>query len=269
MNTSERKMEEAKHLVDQGIEALLTGERARARELLQKALKQDPRNERGWLALSFAVDKPEHALECVQRVLALNPGHEKAQERLADLQVSTGNPTAPQAQPVVQPPVLQNLAEPARWVTESDALQATGEYFYFEPAAERYVRGETSTLPTGREGCILLFLIPFVLAGLVILGLSVREWVRTIALMTESAETWGTLVDREKDDSGDSTNYYVTYRFVVDDRMYVIDESVGSGIFNSVDEGEPLRVRYALHNPNIASIERVGVLRVHPICLRG
>jgi hypothetical protein len=193
-------MQDTKHLVEQAIEALMAGERPRAREILQMALKQDPRNEQGWLALSFAVDKPEHALECVQRVLALNPQHEKARERLEDLQASAGTSTAPQAQPRVQalvrtsaapqiqppagPPPSQAAPAPAQWATESDALQAKSEYFFFEPEAERFVRGETQTLPL--NSCLLLALGAFALSGLLISGLSVIQWVHNSASETSS-----------------------------------------------------------------------------------
>jgi hypothetical protein len=43
-------------------------------------------------------------LECVQRVLALNPQHEKAHEHLEDLQALATSSAAPQAQPPAQPP---------------------------------------------------------------------------------------------------------------------------------------------------------------------
>jgi tetratricopeptide (TPR) repeat protein len=151
-------VQDPEHLVEQGIEALMVGERPRARELLQAALKQDPRNEQGWLALSFAVDKPEHALECVKRVLTLNPQHERAHERLADLQGLATTSAAPQAQPPAQAPAPRTPAVPAQWATESDALQAKSECFFFEPDAARFVRGEMKTLPI--DGCMLLVLIP-------------------------------------------------------------------------------------------------------------
>lgn len=177
-------MQDAKHLIDQGIEALMVGERPRAREILQAALKQDPRDERGWLALSFAVDKPEQALECVQRVLALNPQHEKAHERLADLQASARTSAAPQIQTPAQPSVPQAPSEPNQWVTESDALEAESEYFFFEPKAEQFVRGETQTLPL--NSCLLLALGAFALSGLLISGLSVIQWARNSASETSS-----------------------------------------------------------------------------------
>jgi hypothetical protein len=135
------------------------------------------------------------------------------------------------------------------------------EYFFFEPKSAAFVRGETDKLPTGSSGCILLFMIPFVLAGLLILGLTAREWVRTFALSTNSAETYGTFESKERDDSDDTTSYSVTYRFAVDDQVYVVEESVKYELYASADNGESLLVRYAMQDPNIASIKPVSFVR--------
>jgi hypothetical protein len=77
-----------------------------------------------------------------------------------------------------QPSAPQAPADPAQWPPESDALQATGETFFFEPEAVKFVRGETQTLPI--DGCLHLFLIPFVLSGLLILILSVAQWMQIL-----------------------------------------------------------------------------------------
>jgi hypothetical protein len=97
-----------------------------------------------------------------------------------------------------------------------------------------------------------------------------RVWVRTIALSIDSAETWGTYVSKYEDDSGDDTSYLVTYRFVVDDRVYVVEESVKEATYTSADNGESLPVRYVVHDPDIATIEPisfVGPLLLTAFCV--
>jgi hypothetical protein len=145
--------------------------------------------------------------------------------------------------------------EPAPQSGESAAAQATGDYFLLEPDAEGFVRGETEKLPAGEAGCGVFFLIPFVLAGLMMLGFAVHLWVRTLALSAFSGEALGTYVSKEIDNSGDSTRYLVSYRFVVDDRVYVVRESVDSATYDHADDGDRLRVRYAVRDPDTASIE--------------
>jgi hypothetical protein len=134
----------------------------------------------------------------------------------------------------------------------------TGEYFFLEPEAKRFVRGETDRLPI--NGCMLLFLIPFVLSGLLILGLSVAQWVR-ISYFSSSKWAYmeGTYVGKDEiAESNGSTRYAVSFRFVVDDRVYIVEESVPQGIHDRATEGAVLRVYYRLDDPNIASVSPVS-----------
>ena len=247
-------MHDSKQLIDQGIEVLMAGDHPRAREMLQAALKQDPSNERGWLALSFAVDKHEHALGCVQRVLALNPQHEKALERLADLQAGVVWTTS-QTQPPTQPPAPQAAPEQTRCAAESEALKATSGYFFLEPEAERFVRGETNRLPI--DGCMLFALVPFVLAGLLILSLSVLQLARISYYSSGKwAETQGTYVD--KDEIAGKNGSTVSFRFVVDDKVYVAEESFSQGIHERAVDGDALRVYYRRDDPSVASTRPIS-----------
>jgi hypothetical protein len=249
----------AQQLIDGGLEALLNGERGQARRLLQAGLAQDPRNEQGWLALSFAVDKREHALECVQRALALDPENQRARDRLADLEAAAES--APVGPPTLGEAAPATPLDPTRWSADSAALHATGDYFYLNPEAANFVRGHATSLPMGHITCVSVILIPIMLMGLVILFFSARDWTRTLALRTGSSVTTGTVVSREKDDSGDDTDYYVTYRFVVDDHRYEVTELVSASAFNSAVESEPLTVRYVMRNPEIATIGSASFFR--------
>lgn len=117
----------------------------------------------------------------------------------------------------------------------------TGGYFFLEPEAERFVRGETDRLPI--NGCNMLFLIPFVLSGLLILGLSVAQWV-CISYFSSSKWAYTEGTDVSKDvvaESAGDTRFYVTFRFVVDDRVYAVEESVPQGIHDRATEGAVLR----------------------------
>ena len=69
---------EAVDLVRQGIALAQSGDRAQARPLLRQAVEQNPSDEAAWMWLAGAADSPQEALSALERVLALNPGNERA-----------------------------------------------------------------------------------------------------------------------------------------------------------------------------------------------
>ena len=72
-------------LTEEGIKALKTGDKKEARRLLCESLKNDPRDELGWLALAATVSKPKQRYECLLKVLKLNPDNKTAKEELDKL----------------------------------------------------------------------------------------------------------------------------------------------------------------------------------------
>ena len=68
--------------VDEGIKALRNKDKTTALRLLSTAVKQDPRDERAWLALAATVDKKEQRIFCLKKVLALNPNNAVAKREL-------------------------------------------------------------------------------------------------------------------------------------------------------------------------------------------
>jgi CheY-like chemotaxis protein len=69
---------EVMDLVKQGIALTRAGDKTQARPLLRQAVEQDPANELAWMWLAGAAESPQEALAALERVLALNPDHEKA-----------------------------------------------------------------------------------------------------------------------------------------------------------------------------------------------
>lgn len=63
-----------------------TGDKKAAMELLRNVLKENPKNVDAWLALADIVDKPEHARQCFNRVLLIDPTNQYARNRLLDEQ---------------------------------------------------------------------------------------------------------------------------------------------------------------------------------------
>jgi hypothetical protein len=82
----------ASNLVYQGIEALKSGDKVKAYQLISAAVRQNPNDELAWLVLSEVVSKPEYKLDCLQRVVMLNPENLEAKRKLKQLKDSKSKP---------------------------------------------------------------------------------------------------------------------------------------------------------------------------------
>jgi len=68
------------------IMAVRIGNRDQALVLLLQAVEQEPRNEEAWLWLSRMVDTDVQRIECLRRMIEINPGNEAAQAEMERLQ---------------------------------------------------------------------------------------------------------------------------------------------------------------------------------------
>jgi hypothetical protein len=64
-------------------DAIRAGNKAIGRHFLQQALAINPQSEIGWLWMSSVVEDPQEQHKCLERVLEINPGNEKAKRGLA------------------------------------------------------------------------------------------------------------------------------------------------------------------------------------------
>ncbi len=69
-------------MLQQAIEALRTGDRARARDLLTRLLKADQKNANYWVWLSAAVETQKERLYCLQTAIQLDPQNAAAKRGL-------------------------------------------------------------------------------------------------------------------------------------------------------------------------------------------
>jgi hypothetical protein len=114
---------------------LQAGKPQLARPLLIEAVKQQPHSEEAWLLLSQAVTEQRQKIDCLQRVLRINPGNVEAQTRLRLLL----SPPEERAAPIVTPPPpappptrSAEVAPPKR--SDLDVLRAAA---VSRPAAQR------------------------------------------------------------------------------------------------------------------------------------
>jgi hypothetical protein len=140
-------------------------------------------------------------------------------------------------------------------------MMKESEFFLLDPDNKEFAEGSSSRLPGGGHGCLLLVLGLFTVAGLLLAAATARQWARFVMLSASYAHAQGHVLGREIV-SDDGVEYYVTYRFVVDDRVHTIEESVAEETYQSAEEGQSLAVRYALRDPNVATIQpgRLGML---------
>lgn len=73
---------DAEQTLAQAQALLQSGQQEAARRLLVELVSNNPANEEGWLLLSTVVDA-DRAVDCLKRVLALNPGNARARNWLA------------------------------------------------------------------------------------------------------------------------------------------------------------------------------------------
>lgn len=75
-------------------QAMQRGEKIRARKLLSQVLYSDPQNEQAWLLMARLADTEDQVIDCLQRVLIINPDNTSVKTALAALKHKT-NTQAP------------------------------------------------------------------------------------------------------------------------------------------------------------------------------
>ena len=70
-------------LYHQAVAAIKANDNEKARKLLVEAVRANPRHEEAWLALASILTDMDQAMDCLKRVLILNPSNTTAKEWLA------------------------------------------------------------------------------------------------------------------------------------------------------------------------------------------
>src|SRR4051812_4464085 len=123
--------EQAKQVLQQGIAAARAGNKAEARQLLQEAVKRDPKSETAWLWLSSVAKDNNEAIFCLKQLLAINPNNDMANKKLKELGVS-----APAA-----------AAQPTATVPLVDDQRLNASMSQLDPILKRYQPIPTAAMP--------------------------------------------------------------------------------------------------------------------------
>ncbi len=98
----------------QAQEFLRAGQLPKAQQLLVSYVKQNPNSEQGWYLLSQAVTDPKRRIDCLQRVLRLNPANVEAQQQLVKTMSASAVPGPSPAPEPVAPASSAFVAEKPR-----------------------------------------------------------------------------------------------------------------------------------------------------------
>lgn len=108
-------------LIQQAVTEARAGNKANARAILSRVVKQEPGNARAWYLLSQAVEKQEQAIYCLEQILKIQPDNSQVKERLNRIELEQKMPA--RAEPSLQrAEEQQKKAEPdsANWGQEPD-----------------------------------------------------------------------------------------------------------------------------------------------------
>ena len=126
--------------LEQGIQAARDGNNPEAIRLLAAAIQQDPQNISAWLWLSNVVDDPAKKKYCLEKILAIAPFNQSAQDGLAAMEADSQPDSvvaAPQAAPVPADPLSDT--QPRR----VPSAQPGGEVILFQdenlPVSDRRI----------------------------------------------------------------------------------------------------------------------------------
>jgi peroxiredoxin len=72
-------------VLSQAKELLRAGQKQDARNLLGKYLQQNPLSEEGWWLMSFAVANQDQQIQCLKKILQINPDRQKVRKKLEEL----------------------------------------------------------------------------------------------------------------------------------------------------------------------------------------
>jgi twitching motility two-component system response regulator PilG len=137
------------NLLKDGIAAAKAGDKVQARLLLQQATDLDPHGEAGWLWLAGVAASPLETVHFLERVLALNPGHDKASVAIRTARVQAGIAAAKAQDKVQAHALLQRALEhdpdnEMAWIwlasvaeTPQEAVRCLDKVLELNPANDR------------------------------------------------------------------------------------------------------------------------------------
>ena len=86
---------ETSQVISAALKAIKRGDLEDARELLKRAVNQDPNSEAGWTLLGSCLEDDQQKIFCFRKALQINPENETAQRFLRSLSGGVQSPPPP------------------------------------------------------------------------------------------------------------------------------------------------------------------------------
>lgn len=162
-------------------------------------------------------------------------------------------------------PTIQHFANPAS--QDRNARDYLGDVFLLNPANRKFVEGNTERPATQgpRAGCIMLFLIPFLLVGAAVMVWAWSSFYQWNTLNRAGIPGIAEISDKRISSGDDSDIHYLTYRFSNAAMIYTREQSVSSDLYNRAEVGAKVDITYAQYDPNIVVIAGTNNLPWFPI----
>ena len=149
----------------------------------------------------------------------------------------------------------RSLPQKAKGKSKGNGLVG-GNAFLFHEKNRDYLTGKRSKPVSKNAGCMVVFLIPFIIAGIGVAIFGVKLFSDWQTLNERGVIRQGVYVgsERVEDDEGDY-DYYATYSYVVNERQYTARQSISSSLYNTLIIGSEMTVLVDPQNPSLVRID--------------
>lgn len=137
-------------------------------------------------------------------------------------------------------------------------IVSVSELFVLNPRHKDFITGKSRHLNSSSHlttSCAVLFMVPFVLAGIVTFGLAAKAWLTEIQLRLYGVSAQAEITDLSvSTDSESGDSYHASYRYIVRGQVRTGRQQVNKGFYNRVEQGMNVPIVYATIDPNTSRI---------------
>lgn len=129
-------------------------------------------------------------------------------------------------------------------------------YFLLQPANANFLSGKSRSISQELGmGCGLLFMVPFMLVGIFVLGMAFNDFQHYNTLSERGAVGQGEVTDKHISEGDDSDSYYIAYRFSHETTAYTAEDDVDKRFYENVEQGQTVEVLYDPRNPTLSALQ--------------
>jgi hypothetical protein len=149
--------------------------------------------------------------------------------------------------------------------------------FLLDPANSDFVAGKKRRLAPWRfaQGCMLVFLIPFLLIGIGLLGWGIQRRAEWQQISSSGVMVRGQVMDRSISRDADGDIFHVTYGYDHNGRLFTRSENVSADIYGRAEPGTWVDVVYVPATPTLARLaetneaSQISFVFIFSLCWNG